>query len=128
MNTRPGPIMLMIICTIFTSTAQILYKTGANNLKLDFMSIITNWPLILGLILYGLGAGLVIIALKEGNVTVLYPIITSSYVWVTIASSYIFHEIISKTRWLGIILIILGILMITLGEKDKEIIKYMELI
>jgi drug/metabolite transporter (DMT)-like permease len=126
MKTRLRSIVLMIICTIFTSTAQILYKIGANNLNFDFISIITNWPLVIGLVLYGLGAGLVIIALRGGEVTVLYPIITSSYIWVTIASSYIFHEIVSKTRWFGVIMIIVGILMITLGEKDKEIIKYTE--
>ena len=120
MKTRLRSIILMIVCTIFTSTAQILYKTGANNLKLDFVSILTNWPLMLGLLLYGLAAGMVIIAFRGGEVTVLYPIITSSYIWVTIASSYIFGEIISITRWAGVILIIIGILMITLGDKKTK--------
>ena len=120
MKTRLRSIILMIVCTIFTSTAQILYKIGANNLKFDVISIITNWPLVLGLILYGLGAGLVIIAFRGGEVTVLYPLITSSYIWVTLASSYLFGEIISMTRWIGVIIIIIGILMITLGDKTKK--------
>ena len=126
MKTRLRSIVLMIICTIFTSTAQILYKIGANKLTFDFISIITNWPLILGITLYGLGAILVVIALRGGEVTVLYPIITTSYVWVTLASGYFFGEIVNKFRWLGITLIIIGIIMMTFGEKDKEIIQYTE--
>jgi len=126
MKTRLRSIVLMIICTILTSTAQILYKIGANKLTFDFISIITNWPLILGITLYGLGAILVVIALRGGEVTVLYPIITTSYVWVTLASGYFFGEIVNKFRWLGITLIIIGIIMITFGEKDKEIIQYTE--
>jgi multidrug transporter EmrE-like cation transporter len=126
MKTRLRSIVLMIICTIFTSTAQILYKIGANKLTFDFISIITNWPLIIGLALYGVGAGLVIIALRGGEVTVLYPIITSSYIWVTLASGYIFNETINPIRWVGVSLIIAGILFITFGEKDKEVIKLTE--
>lgn len=126
MKTRLRSIVLMIVCTIFTSTAQILYKIGANKLTFDFISIITNWPLILGITLYGLGAILVVIALRGGEVTVLYPIITTSYVWVTLASGYFFGEIVNKFRWTGITLIIIGIIMMTFGEKDKEIIKYTE--
>lgn len=125
-KTKPWAIALMIICTLFTSSAQILYKMGVNRLSFNIISIITNWQIILGITLYGMGAVLVIIALKGGEVTVLYPIITSSYIWVTIASSYFLKEIINLSRWIGIFLIMLGILMIVFGTKDKEIIKFTE--
>jgi multidrug transporter EmrE-like cation transporter len=126
MKTKLWAILLMVICTVFTSSAQIFYKVGANKLSFNFISIITNWQLILGLILYGIGAVLVIIALKGGEVTVLYPIITSSYIWVSLASGYFFGEKIGMFRWAGIFLIILGIVIITLGQKDKEIIEFTE--
>lgn len=126
MKTKLWAVFLMIVCTAFTSSAQILYKTGANKLSFDIISIITNWQIILGLFLYALGAVLVIIALRGGEVTVLYPIITSSYIWVALGSSYFFGEVISSLRWTGIILIIIGIIVITFGEKDKEIIKFTE--
>lgn len=123
MKTKLWAVMLMIICTIFTSSAQILYKVGTNRLSFDFLSVITNWQIISGMALYGFGAILVIIALR-GEVTVLYPIITSSYIWVSLASSYFFNETIGILRWIGIFLIIMGILMITFGERDKEIVKF----
>ncbi len=126
MKTKLWAIMLMVVCTIFTSAAQILYKMGSDKLSFGILSIITNWHLISGLALYGLGAVLVITALRGGEVTVLYPIITSSYIWVSLGSSYFFGEMMNAFKWTGIILIIFGIVLITVGGKDKEIVQFTE--
>lgn len=126
MKTKLWAIVLMVLCTLLVSSAQILYKIGAAKLVLDIFSILTNWHLIIGLCLYGMGAVLVIIALRGGEVTVLYPIITSSYIWVSIGSVYFFGEDMNIFKILGIVAIISGILMITFGQKDKEVIEYTE--
>ena len=118
MKTKLWAIGLVVICTLFTSTAQLLYKSGANKLEFNLVSIISNWNILLGMVLYGLGAILLIIALKGGQVTVLYPIIASSYVWVALGSSYFFSEVVDLLNWAGIILIIIGILIINFGEKE----------
>ena len=121
MKTKPLAIVLMILCTFFTSTAQLLYKSGANKLEFNLMSIISNWNIFLGLFLYGIGAILLIVALKWGQVTILYPILASSFIWVTLGSSYFFGEIISLSRWIGVLFIIIGILMINFSEKREGI-------
>ena len=125
MKTKLWAIGLMVICTLFTSAAQLFYKTGANKLEFNLLSIISNWPILLGMFLYGIGAILLIIALKGGEVTVLYPIVASSYIWVAFGSGYFFGEIIAPLRWIGIIFIVIGILMINFGQEDKTI-KYTE--
>ena len=124
MKTKLWAILLVVLCTLFTSTAQLFYKAGAEKLELSISSIITNWSIIAGITLYGLGAVLLIIALKGGNLTVLYPIIASSYIWVALGSSYFFGEAVNLSRWIGIILIIAGIIIINLG--DKETLKFTE--
>lgn len=124
MKTKRWAIALMIVCTLFTSSAQILYKMGTNHLSFNFISIVTNWQIIAGLFLYAIGAALVILAFRGGEVTVLYPIVTSSYIWVTLASTYYFGEVVNLLRWSGIVFIILGIFIITFGSKDKGAIKY----
>jgi drug/metabolite transporter (DMT)-like permease len=129
MKTKLWAIILMVVCTVFTSSAQILYKLGAEKLIFDIVSIITNWQILLGLVFYGIGAVLVIISFRGGEVTVLYPIITSSYIWVTLGSWYFLKESISVVRWSGVLLIMMGILIITLSKKSEsgeEIIKYAE--
>ncbi len=121
MATKLWAIALVVLCTIFTSFAQILYKYGAARLP----EIITNAPLIAGLFLYGIGAVLLIVSFKGGDVSVLYPIIATSYVWVSLLSNYYFDEPLNMYKGVGIMLIIAGISMISWSGK-KDAIKYAE--
>jgi len=128
MATKTWAIILIIICTILTSSAQIFYKFGANKLSFNIISIITNWQILIGLVLYGFGGVLMIIAFRGGEVTVLFPIITSSYIWVALGSSYFFQETINSLRWVGIALIVIGILIIVVGENNKKLARFEEAI
>jgi len=128
MPTKTWAIALMIITTIFTSIAQVFYKLAAEKLQLNIISIITNLPLITGMILYALGAIIMIIAFKGGEVSTLYPIIATSYVWVSLLSAYLFNENINILRWTGIFIIISGIIFISIGSKEEETITYTEAI
>jgi multidrug transporter EmrE-like cation transporter len=108
------PILLVILCTLFTSSGQILWKLASKNLN-SFIGIITNIPLILGFIFYGVGAILLIISLKYGDLSLIYPFIALSFIWVNIASIFIFGEAISIINWMGIISIMLGVSLIGYG-------------
>jgi multidrug transporter EmrE-like cation transporter len=109
------PILLVILCTIFTSSGQILWKVASKNLN-SFASIITNVPLILGFVCYGLGAILLIIALKYGDLSLIYPFVALSFVWVSVASMLIFGENMLLINWMGITAIILGVSLIGYGS------------
>jgi len=124
MKTKPFAILLMILCTIFTSFAQVFYKKGAPALSFNIISLITNYPIIFGFILYGLGAIIMIYAFKHGEVTILYPIITLGYIWVSLLSVYFFNEIMNPYKWLGVIIIILGVYIVGLGGKKSETSQY----
>ena len=115
MTTPLWAVLLMIVCTFFTSTAQIFMKTGSSQLPLIFW----NLPLFAGIALYGIGAVLLIVSLKAGDVTVLYPIVATSYIWVTLSSIWIFNEHVSFLRWMGIFAIISGICFIGWGSKKN---------
>ncbi|MAG08129.1 hypothetical protein CMO89_01545 [Candidatus Woesearchaeota archaeon] len=117
MKTKPGAIGLVFICTLVTSTAQILYKLGANRLSLDIFSLITNVPLFLGIILYVTAAAILLISLKYGELSVLYPVVATSYIWVSLLSSQVFGEVINASKWIGIIFIIVGVSLIGIGSR-----------
>ena len=84
------------------------------------MALITNYPLIIGMSLYVIGAFLMIIAFRGGDVTVLYPIIATSYIWVSIISIVFLHETMNTFKWAGIFTIIVGIVLVSYGSKDKK--------
>ena len=128
MTTKTWAIGLMILCTAFTSAAQVFYKFGADKLEFNLLSLITNLPLIMGMVLYVLGAVIMITAFKGGEVSVLYPIVATSYMWVSLLSIYFFNENLNIFRWIGIFAIISGIILISISSREKETIKYTDVI
>ena len=122
MEKRGLAIFLMVLCTIFTSVAQVFYKIGALRLP----ELFTNYPILIGLILYGIGAVILITAFKFGEVTLLYPIIATSYIWVSILSWIVFAETIGVFNWLGIGLIMVGITVIAFGSRKNAVIDYVD--
>ncbi len=123
MKTKKWAIGLMIMCTLFTSIAQFFLKKGAGNLILKegtttlINSILYNPQLIIGCFLYGFAAIIFILALRGGEVSVLYPIIATSYIWVTIISMYFLAEQVNNYKWAGVTTIFLGIVLIGIGSK-----------
>lgn len=110
----------MFVTTVLISIAQVLYKFGVPTLEFNLMSILTNYFLLSGLLLYVIGAALMITALKGGDLSVLYPIIATSYIWVGLLSFFIFHESLNWLRWLGIFAIFFGVTFTGIGSKGAE--------
>lgn len=108
-ETKPWAIALVAFCTLITATGQLLFKLGLNKLDLSLLGLITNYTLILGFFLYGIGAAMLIISLKYGELSVLYPIVSLSFVWVTILSFSVLNEHIGFLKFLGVLFIILGV-------------------
>lgn len=122
MNPERRAILLMVCCTLFTSTGQILWKMGVS--RIDFGNIITifNVPFLLGFAAYGMGAILMLIAFKSGELSILYPIIATSYVWVTLVSPFFFSEVISILKWIGIGVIVISVSILGFGSSKKVVI------
>lgn len=118
MATKLWAALLVLFTTLLTSSAQLLWKKGSASLAFNISSIITNYYLIGGLLLYVVGGALIIISFRGGEVSVLYPIIATSYIWVSFLSIYFLGEIMNSFKWLGIASIIAGIVLIGLGSKE----------
>ena len=116
MKQKTTAIILILFTTLFTSSAQISLKLGINSLKPGFLGLISNHYLIQGFFLYAVAGVLAIIAFRKGQVSVLYPIFATSYVWVSLLSAYFFKEDLSVLKLLGISIIIAGISMVGFGD------------
>ena len=80
--------------------------------------LLANWHLWSGLILYGFSTILLILALRDGELSLLYPVISLTYVWVTIMSVMVFHETINAFKIAGIAVICGGVAL--LGKERSE--------
>jgi undecaprenyl phosphate-alpha-L-ara4N flippase subunit ArnE len=113
-------ILIILFCTIFTSIGQIFFKIGADRIT-TVSSLMYNWPLIFGLMSYATGSIFLIISLKYGELSIVYPFIALSFVWVNLLSIFIFDEKVILIEWLGIITIITGVYFIGYGSSEHSL-------
>ena len=118
MATKLWAALLVLFTTLLTSSAQLLYKYGSTTLTFNLINILTNYYLIGGLILYAIGGVLMIISFRGGEVSVLYPIIATSYIWVSFLSIFFLKEPMNYFKWIGVVAIIAGIISISYGSKS----------
>jgi len=115
-------IYLVLLCTVFTSLGQLLLKKGVTNLVINSIFSFINIFLVLGIASYLIGAFLLLKSFQHGEVSIVYPIIATSYVWVGIISPYLFPtDSMNGLKWLGVGVILLSVSLLgwagTKGEK-----------
>jgi len=110
-------VLLVCFCTLLGAAAQILMKIGMTHFKPQPMALVTNFPLVGGYALYGMFTLLLVIALREGELSMLYPIISLGYVWVTALSYIIFHDSLNVPKSIGIASIMIGVAVLGQGAK-----------
>ena len=120
MATKLWAMGVILFCTALTSTAQIFYKFAAEKLSFNILSIITNVNLLMGMLLYAVGGILLILSFRGGEVSVLYPIIATSYIWVSFLSIYFLGEVMNLYKWAGVFIIMTGIVLIGYGSKKAD--------
>lgn len=120
-HTNRKSIYLVLGCTLFAAAAQVLMKFGAANPLpvLNFSSpagviafvvaLVGNVPLFFGYCMSAGTALLLILALRDGELSTLYPIIAMSYVWAIPLSMYYFGDKINIWKISGIALIVGGV-------------------
>jgi len=113
-------ILLMILCTFFTSMAVIFNKKGAIDFAWTIKGTIFNWALIVGLSLLGIGFIILSLALKYGEVSLLYPIISLSFIWAYLFSILIYNEAFQMKKIIAISIMIFGIVVLLSSKTNQE--------
>ena len=109
--------MIVGACTLLNAVAQILFKMGVRHLVLTPMGLLTNLPLIGGCACYGLFTVAMVLALRESELSMLYPIIALSYVWVTLLTYWLLKETPNLYKNLGIVTIVIGVAVLGRGGR-----------
>jgi multidrug transporter EmrE-like cation transporter len=116
---RRRSVLLVCCCTILGAAAQILMKVGMARFQPDLMALATNLPLIAGYSLYGINTLLLVLALKDGELSMLYPIIALTYVWVTLLSYVLLKEPPNIYKNVGITTIVIGVAVLGKGGRKS---------
>jgi multidrug transporter EmrE-like cation transporter len=107
--------LLVVCCTIIGAAAQVLIKKGASALGGNptmvqtAVAMVMTPALFAGYSMYGISTILLVLALRHGQLSLLYPVFAMTYVWVTILSVVVFHESMNPYKLAGIVTIVAGI-------------------
>jgi drug/metabolite transporter (DMT)-like permease len=110
-------VLLVFSCTVLGAIAQILIKKGMTHFVPEPMAIITNMQLLIGYTLYGINTLLLVLALREGELSMLYPIIALTYVWVILLSYTLLREPPNWYKNAGICAIVAGVAVLGRGGR-----------
>ena len=115
MTTKLWEIGLIILGSFFVGFAPILIKKGVNKIKsFKIKYFIKNYNLILGIFVYLLSYFITLPALRNGDLSILYPFMSLAYVWVCFFSIKFLNEKMNPIKWSGTIMIIIGVSIIGL--------------
>jgi uncharacterized membrane protein len=107
-------ILLTALSAFIGSIGQIEFKRGAESLSFTLRGIMTNYHFLAGIAIYVLSTFLYVYSLSKDRLSVLYPIIATSYIWTTILAKIFLNEPVKLSNWLGVSLILLGVVFTSL--------------
>jgi drug/metabolite transporter (DMT)-like permease len=106
---------LIVGSTLISSVAAFFFKQASSTISLSF-STLKNKKLIGGIFLYAVSAIIAVIAYRGGELTVLVPLASLNYVWAALLAQHYLKEDVNKWKWLGIFIIVAGLVLIGLGD------------
>ncbi len=107
------PVLIIIFGAFIGAFGAIYLKKGS---AMSFRLFYKNKNLLLGLFFFGISTIPFMFAIRMGPLSVLYPFVSISYIFITILSKYLLKEKITKYKILGILFIIVGVTLIGLGH------------
>jgi drug/metabolite transporter (DMT)-like permease len=83
------------------------------------LGIFNNWRLWLGIAFLTLFFGGYLLAMQQAPVTLVVPLMASTYIINTGIGKFVLHEHVSLLRWLGVAVIVAGIILLV-GFSESE--------
>ena len=120
--------LALIISVLLAACGHLLIKHGLNSVALPAQAALlvklqTYFlaPLVVtGLAIYGMATMLWIVAVSKRDISYLYPFTSLNYVVITLGGMWLFSEPVTLGRWVGILVVMLGVGMMHLSTGGKK--------
>lgn len=100
-------IILMVISSLCVCLGQLMWKLGADHQILF---------LLIGFFIYGIGAIFMVLAYKNGSLSVLQPLLSLNCLFSFIIGWCVLRESLSPINIFGVLAIMLGVVLISGGD------------
>jgi drug/metabolite transporter (DMT)-like permease len=113
--TPLSSIILVLISSFIGSFGAVFLKLGAERMG-PIATIFKNYWLATGVVLYLISSLFYMMGVSQGELTVLYPMISLGYIWALLWARILFKEQFTMAKIGGLILIIGGVALINFGN------------
>lgn len=117
MKTPLSSILLVIVASFIGSFGAVFLKAGAGKLRRNLQSLIFNWRLAAGVVFFLLSSYFFLLGVKNGELTVLYPMVALGYLWTLLWSRMFFGEPFTRNKFFGLSLILAGLVCLGFGNR-----------
>jgi len=111
--------LLLGASIILAVAGQILQKLAATQPRSDdaetyaFVRRFCSFHSLAAIACLGMGVFLWLIVLSRHELTFAYPLLSSSYVLITLYARFVLKEYVPTSRWVGVFVILCGIFLVT---------------
>ncbi len=116
MRTPLSSIILVLFSSFVGSFGAVGLKLGAEKMGDGILKIFTNYWLATGIALYLISSVFYMMGIAQGELTVLYPMISLGYIWALLWARILFKEKFTVAKVGGLALIVFGVALINLGN------------
>jgi undecaprenyl phosphate-alpha-L-ara4N flippase subunit ArnE len=117
MKTPLSSILLVLLASFIGSFGAVFLKSGADALAWNWRALLLNYRLGLGVGCFLLSSYFFVLGVRFGELSVLYPMVSLGYIWTLFWSRLFFKEALTKTKFLGLGLILAGIVFLAFGNR-----------
>lgn len=121
MHTAPiatpiSSIVFVLLSSFIGSFGAVFLKLGAEHMQGGLARLIRNYWLGIGIGLYLLGSVFYAMGVAQGQLTVLYPMISIGYIWAIVWARIFFKEPFTIAKIGGLVMIVFGVALINFGN------------
>lgn len=117
MTTPLSSMLYVLFASFIGSFGAVFLKGGADRLRFHWLALVSNWRLPLGVFFFLSASYFFVLGVKDGELSVLYPMVSLGYMWTMVWSRLFFKEAITRTKLLGLAAIFAGIFFVGLGSR-----------
>src|ERR1041384_108162 len=123
-------LLILLVGLVFESAGVVLLKKGMTQIgEVKSVNVaevvrlvkagVTNQQILLGIFFEALFFGCLLALMSKCDISFLWPLTALSFVFSTFAAMVFLGESVSATRWVGVVLIMLGAAFISYSEHAK---------
>ena len=116
MATPTSSIILVLLASFIGSFGAVFLKLGAERISGPLTRLFTNYWLAVGIVLYLLSSVFYMMGVSQGQLTVLYPMVSIGYIWAILWARVFFKEPFTLAKVGGLLMIIFGVGLINFGN------------